>query len=251
MKLIRICLIAAIVFGLAAGALTFTKVQDIIVSTRTERDDFHKDRDKEKGEKVVALGKLKKTEAELAKTKTKLCETEADLKTATAKVIELDKKVTDMTAVLEKTKADRDAAQQELARWDGLGVKPEEVRAMMANKAKAEKERNALVAENKILLDKIKGLDAELADYRDPNRIIPEPPGTKGKIVAVDPKFNFVVLDIGRDKGILERGELLINRNGKLIGKVRIATVKDNRSIANIIQGWQQAEVMEGDQVMN
>jgi len=40
--LTRISLIIAILAGLGAGALTFTKVQDIITSTRTERDDWHK-----------------------------------------------------------------------------------------------------------------------------------------------------------------------------------------------------------------
>ncbi len=251
MKLIRICLIAAIVFGLAAGALTFTKIQDIITSTRAERDDFHKDRDKEKGDKEVAQKKLKKTEGELASTKTKLKDTEDDLKTAVTKVAELDKKSTDLAAKLDKTTADKNAAQQELARWDGLGFKPEQIKDMIAEKAKVEKERNAIGSENKILLGKIKDLDNELLSYRDPNRVIPEPPGTRGRIVAVDPKFNFVIIDIGRDKGLLERGELLINRNGRLIGKVRISTVKENRSIANILPGWQQADVMEGDQVMN
>ena len=39
--LLRICLIIAIIAGLAAGALSYTKVQEIIVTTRAARDDWN------------------------------------------------------------------------------------------------------------------------------------------------------------------------------------------------------------------
>jgi hypothetical protein len=42
----------------------------------------------------------------------------------------------------------------------------------------------------------------------------------------------------------------MVSRNGKLIGKVRVSTVQPDRSIANIVPGWQLEEIMEGDQVI-
>ena len=64
------------------------------------------------------------------------------------------------------------------------------------------------------------------------------------------PKYDFVVLDIGGNQGVLERGVMLVNRGGKLVAKVRIASVTPERSIANILPEWRQSEVIEGDQVL-
>ena len=43
---------------------------------------------------------------------------------------------------------------------------------------------------------------------------------------------------------------MLVNRNGKLVGKVVVRTVQKDRSIANVLPGWELGEVMEGDQVI-
>ena len=60
--MLRICLIIAIVAGLAAGAVSFFKVQDIITTTRTERNEWHNKDDAE----VAAHTKTKKTPKETA-----------------------------------------------------------------------------------------------------------------------------------------------------------------------------------------
>jgi hypothetical protein len=49
---------------------------------------------------------------------------------------------------------------------------------------------------------------------------------------------------------VLPYAKLLVNRDGKLIGKVQITSVDKNRSVANILPEWKQDEVMEGDQVL-
>src|SRR5438093_1586764 len=69
----------------------------------------------------------------------------------------------------------------------------------------------------------------------------------KGKVVAFDPKYEFVVLDIVLDDGVLARGEMLVNRSGKLVAKVRILTAESHRSVANVLADWKQGEIMEGD----
>ncbi len=67
--MLRICLIVAIVGGLAAGALSFIKVQDIIVTTRAARDQWHSQFDSEHKSRVTAEASLKKTKADLDTTK--------------------------------------------------------------------------------------------------------------------------------------------------------------------------------------
>jgi len=76
------------------------------------------------------------------------------------------------------------------------------------------------------------------------------PPGLKGRVLAVDPKYDFVVLDIGDDQGVKERGEMMVSRQGKLIGKVRINSVRKDRCVATILPAWKRGEIMEGDQVI-
>ena len=75
------------------------------------------------------------------------------------------------------------------------------------------------------------------------------PADLKGQVVVVDPKWDFVVLDIGDEQGVLQDGEMLVSRNGKLVAKVIVRTVEKDRSIANIVPGWKLGEVFEGDQV--
>lgn len=248
--LIRISLIAAIVFGLATTALNFVKVKEVMVTTMNERDQNAKDRDSEKAEKVKAQGELKVTKADLATTKTKLAETETDLKNTTARANELEKKSNDLTATLEKTRADRDAAQQKLAVWDILGVSTDQVKVMMSDIKKTKEERDAVIAENKILNERYVRLDAEYKRIMGVDEKVILPTGLKGNVIAVDPKYDFVVLNIGGNQGVLERGEMLVNRKGKLIAKVRIFSVEATQCVANVLPGWKQDEIIEGDQVL-
>ena len=78
------------------------------------------------------------------------------------------------------------------------------------------------------------------------------PATAKGNIVAVDPKYDFVILDIGGNQGLEPGAKLLVNRDGRLIGQLRITSVEPNRAIANVLPEWKQegVEIMEGDQVI-
>jgi hypothetical protein len=42
---------------------------------------------------------------------------------------------------------------------------------------------------------------------------------------------------------------MMVSREGRLVGKVKISTVQADRSVANILPGWQLGDIMEGDQV--
>ena len=52
------------------------------------------------------------------------------------------------------------------------------------------------------------------------------------------------------DQGVLPRGEMLVNRSGKLVAKIRILTADPHRSVANVLPDWKQGEIMEGDVVL-
>ncbi len=126
----------------------------------------------------------------------------------------------------------------------------EQVKAVIAELKTTKEERDAVQGENKLLSKKNQQLENKLASLLNPEEAVALPEGLKGNIIAVDPKYDFVVLDIGEEKGVLERGEMLVNRNGKLVGKIRIAAVLPGQSIANVLPEWKRDDVIEGDQVL-
>jgi hypothetical protein len=116
---------------------------------------------------------------------------------------------------------------------------------------KAKDANLALSAEAQVLQRKIVKLTNELARLMGgDNYEAPLPPGLKGTILVVDPRWEFVVLDIGENKQVLKDGVMMVHRNSKLVGKVRITNVMAERSIANVMPGWKLDEIREGDQVL-
>lgn len=248
--LMRISLIAAIVIGLAGVVANFVYVKPKLVDLRNH------DREETRLHQEF-LGKYNTTKKDLDKRTAELKQTQATLEATTAAKDKAEsdlaaqvKRADKLTDDLNKTRQERDAAQADLAAYKATGVTPQQILAM--NKEFKAVQDNLTVAntENKILSQKIKKLETELAVYRDPNFFVTLPANLKGKVLVTDPKWNFVVIDAGEDKGVLERGELLVNRNGKLVAKVVVRTVQKDRCIANVMPGWELGEVMEGDQVI-
>jgi len=248
--LLRICLILAIVAGLGTAYLGFFPVKEIITTTREARDDFHKKWDDETALYQKTDKELKKTKTELASTTAKLNETQSQLEAANTKNAELDKQNTDLTDKLTKMTARADEDEATLEKWRQIGLKPEEVSAMIAELKKTLKERDVLIGENKIIAKRADDLQRQLFNLVGPDTAVALPTGLKGKVLVVDPKFDFVVLDIGDEQGVKERGEMMVNRQGKLIGKVRISSVQKDRCVATVLPAWKRGEIMEGDQVI-
>jgi hypothetical protein len=104
-------------------------------------------------------------------------------------------------------------------------------------------------AEKMVLLHTIGRLTNELAKYVGPDNVVKLRADLHGKILVVDPKWDFVVLDIGEDQGVIPAGELLVSRDGRLVAKVVVRSVQKDRCIANIIPGWKLGDMIEGDEV--
>lgn len=248
--LIRISLVIAIIAGLAVGGLNFVKVKEKIVTLQANLKEQTDLKVKALAELDTTRKDLAKTTAELKQTKTTLEATTAERDTAVANVASLTKKADQLTEDLAKTRADRDAAQQELAAYKATGLSPEQITTINKQYKTLEANLAASEGENKILLTNIKKLETELALFRDPTFFVTLPAGLKGKVLVADPKWHFVVLNVGEDQGLLKDGELLVNRNGRLVAKIRVSSVQKDRSVANVMPGWQLSEVLEGDQVI-
>ncbi len=247
--LTRICLIVVIVAGLAALGISHFKLAEKITTITKDRDDNAKERDKNATDRDQAREAEKTAKTELTTTQTELAATKTQLAEATSKATEAENRATKFAGDLTKATKERDDARQKLSGWEDLGKPLATVKTTLAQFARVKEERDAFEEEKKILTRTIQKLEFRLAQLLDEAPKV-EMPGVKGKIISVDPKYEFVVLDIGVNQGAKEYGELLINRKGRLVGKVRILSVEPDRSIANIIPSWKQDEPFEGDEVL-
>jgi hypothetical protein len=201
--------------------------------------------------KLTATNKvLVATAKELATTKEQLVATTKEKDEAVAQVEDLTKKDVALTEKLKKTEQDRDSARDELAAWKALGIPLDNIKATLASLKTVMEMRDNLISENKIISGRVQNLESRLKEFIDPEYAGPEmPTGLRGKVLVADPKFDFVVLNIGQKEGVLEAGRFLVSRNGKLIAKLKVKSVQQDRAIANVMPGWNLSEVMEGDQV--
>jgi hypothetical protein len=245
--LLRICLIAAIVFGLAVTGLNLAVVKDKINALTEERNHEHDVRVTTEKELASTKTELKKTTAELNTTKQTLATTTQERDTALADLATQTKRADKLTDDLKKTTTERDDAQANLAAYVATGLTPPQILAM----GKEYKDMQFSVKEKELVIkaqtQHIARLTNELNIYRIAEYVVPLPPTAKGKVLVADPKWNFVVLSFGEDQGALANGELLVNRNGKLVAKVKISSVQKERCVANVVPGWQLGDVLEGD----
>lgn len=98
----------------------------------------------------------------------------------------------------------------------------------------------------------IKRVEAELSACVDPTgESAYMRPGTAGRVVKVNDDWNFVILNIGTNQGAKPNARMYVHRGDKLLGRIKIAVVSKNMSIAEIERDWQQAGIQEGDYVVH
>jgi hypothetical protein len=247
--LIRISLIVAVVAALAAGALNIFQIRDKIETLITERNDFHSKWDETRTELASTRQELTKTKDDLTQTQQTLATTQTQLTNAMVTASTQQKRADDLSEKLTKTTQERDDAQNQLASYKATGLSPEQVVGLNKALTTSKNELEAVQAENSVLQRTVNRLTVKLNELIGSNYVVTLRADLKGKVVAVDPKWSFVVLNIGGDQGVLDDGEMLVSRDGKLVAKVIVRSVQKDRSIANIVPGWQLGDIIEGDQV--
>jgi hypothetical protein len=205
----------------------------------------------------ITSDNLQRTQTELASSRQKeqeatetaerltreLTETRGALEVATRDLRTQRSRADRLDTDLNRVTLERNNAQAELARWEALGVRPEQVRELRAEVRSLKDEKSGLQGEIEIFNRQVAQLQARLLKYEEPSAKVPLPEGLRGTVVAVSPQNDFVVLDIGESHGLLPRGELLVRRGDRLVGKVRVVSVEGSRSVANILPEWSAAEM--------
>jgi hypothetical protein len=248
--LIRISLIVAILAALGAGVVNFVVVKDKIAALTDDRNTQRSDKEKAQSDLAKTQKDLAKTQGDLKQTQNQLTDANSERDKAIATADAQAKRADDLTDKLAKATQERDTAQNDLAAYTATGIKAEDVGKLTRSLKDAQ---DAIVVANEekvVLVRTITRLTNELAKVTGTeDYVVKLRPDLKGKILVVDPKWDFVVLNIGEDQGVLQDGELLVSRDGKLVAKVVVRTIEKDRSIANIVPGWKLGEVFEGDEV--
>ncbi len=247
--LMRISLILAIIAALAAGTLNVVLVKDKINTLITDRNTQRDGRIAAETERDATKKTLAKTQNDLKQTQQQLADSQAAEKKAEDSAAAQAKRADEISDKLVKTTQERDDAQNELASYKISGLTAEQVSKLGKSLKDAQATIEAVNEEKTVLQRTILRLQTRLARYEGPETDIKLRADLKGKILVVDPKWDFVVLDIGEDQGVLQDGEMLVSRDGKLVAKVVVRTVEKDRSIANVVPGWKLSELIEGDEV--
>ncbi len=129
------------------------------------------------------------------------------------------------------------------------GLTPPVIRRINTDLPKATNELSTLKAEQRVLMTQHVKAVGELQSFLNPKGAVALP-SLSGKVSAVDPKWDFVILDIGANHGLLKNGELTVSREGKLIARVKVARVETDYAIANVMPGFKKSEIKEGDAVL-
>ncbi len=239
----RISLVVAMVAGLTVGGLNYFRIKEKI-------DGLHAELAAQTTIAQKAESDLARSQKEMAAAAVRLKVFKADLDQTTADKQTALARATEQTALAEKqakelavTHRKLDEAQQSLARYVGAGLEPEqilaaasEIRNLQKSLATAEKRVGFLELQVK-MLSSISGEDNP----------VPLPADLKGTVISTDAKWRFLVLDVGASQGVLENGEVLLRRGDKLVGKARVSRVQPDRCVANMLTGWDFAEIREGD----
>jgi len=249
--LLKISLGLAILVGLATLYVTHFqvggKINDLTTNLAQTQQDLQTSKDNEQKLSTDNKGlkaQLDTTSRNYLEATNQLAQTKSTLREQTDRANKASKELTDVTEA-------RNEAQRELASWRAFELTPDQIKNNLNRLKNLERDNEVLTTDNQVLSRSLASTKRDLKRYTgDVEQEVQLPPGTKGTVVAVDPKYDFVVLNIGGNQGVIENAKMLVNRDGKLIGKVRITAVEPNRSIANILPEWKQDEIMEGDQVI-
>ena len=259
----KILLLAAAIFSLGAAALGFLN-RGKLAEARMEMETATSELAVKQQELAAAQkdGETRKQEiAELSSQKdtiaASLNESKAELDKVTAALEEEKTKIT----AAEQAKADAEvtlqAAQDKIAELETQATAPP-VPAPSAETADA----TAVIAERDELRTVVAGLEdrnsalqaqiAQLQRKDQDRRGSVMRQGLQGTVLAVNQSWNFVVLSLGDRQGVVPNAEMLVQRGGQLLGKVRVTSVEPSTSIADILVRTvpRGLSVMPGDTVI-
>lgn len=202
---------------------------------------------------------LKLREAAAAEATKKFAESESKAAKAEADLGQAQKEKADLQAKLEANEAEIASLQKNVDEAGGKhsGEVPGTASAteMEAQLDEARHSLDSAESEKVLLSDKLRIAQervTQLEDEKKRRAVVAGRPGVRGTVLAVNQAYNFVVLNLGGRQGVEANSEMLVLRDGALIGKIRISSVEPATAIGDIISSSlaRGVQVQPGDVVI-
>ncbi len=255
--MIKVLFILTILITGVAAVFAFKNGREF-ADVRTRIATTNGDIAREKVADAALVAECAKISGEVAKVKSDLDVEQEKLKQNKNRLVlaESDyKRVQDELDVKVKKKVELEDQLKDLP----VGVKPETI-AEDINRMK--KEKADLEGQALIKADEVKKEEAKIADAQtrlnqvtqkiEDRRKLFERNAMQARVVAVNPDWGFVVIDVGESAGITESTKLLVTRNAQTVGKVSVISVEGGRTIATIVPDAlvNGATIAPGDRVI-
>ena len=198
------------------------------------RDDVERRRAAEQKE-------IKEREVAAAAATAKLADHESRVAKAEADLVQLQTERADLQTKLQAAQGEVTALQTQMQE---AGTKSAEnpgaptMAELQAQLDEARKQLESAEHENTFLSEKIRTAEdqtTQLHEERKRTGPAVSRAGVRGTVLAVNQAYNFVVLNLGGRNGVEPNAEMLVLRDGTLIGKIRVSSVEPSTAIGDIV----------------
>ncbi len=167
---------------------------------------------------------------------------------AESKLKESDEKIAAVNAELEKIKGSTGAtmtAEEVAAKVNALQKERDDLKVEVDEQKKV---ADTLRSKDTEQTGKFTALEQKVMHYEKEVALH----SFSGNVTAVNPGWNFVVLNVGDRRGATPNSTVIISRGGAMIAKARITSVEPDQSIADVIAGSlpRGVTIQPGDQVV-
>jgi hypothetical protein len=256
-KNIVVISVAFLLAAAAFGILNNRKIEALhtkVADTEAARSAIEQKRANEQKE-------IKAKEAAAALAMTKAAEAETVAAKAQADLTQLQTEKTDLDTKLQANQTEIAALKAQMeaagAKPAGPGENPGAASGpeMQAQLDDTRKQLENAERENAFLSDKIRATQErtnQIEQERKRRQTAAGRAGIRGTILAVNQAYNFVVLNLGGKQGVEPNAEMLVLRQGTLIGKIRVSSVEPSTAIGDIITSSLErgVQVQPGDVVV-
>jgi hypothetical protein len=232
--------------GISASMLIVAAVLGVLNSVRVKG--LHVDlakaiaaRDAAERGQMAQAQEFKSRQTNVPGTRVKSAEAEHKAEKAEADLAKVQKEKADLQTRLEANQAEIASLQK---RVEEMGRKPTEANPgtppiveLQAQLDDARRQRDSAEREKVFSSEKIRKTQ-ERSTQLEEEKKRPAAAGKarlRGTVLAVNQAYNFVVLNLGGRQGVEPNSEMLVVRDGTLIGKIRISSVEPATAIGDIV----------------
>ena len=250
---VSICLLA---LSAVLGILNTQKTREL----RAEAIQTEAARNAAEQLRVARDNELKRREAAVATVNVRYSEIQTKVANTEAELAKMQSERNDLHAKLREKETETAELRKRTVQPDGgptVNINPSNASTadLQAQPDNAMRQLDAAKRENSSLPDKTRTAP-ERATPSETEKTRRPPaganPGIRGRVLAVNRAYNFVVLNLGGRQGVVPNTEMLVLRGGSFIGRIRISSVEPATAIGDIITSSlaRGVQVQPGDTVI-